>query len=89
MKNARKEIENPVCAIFAHTAADGKTYKTQFYALQEDWATRLDSQAKLHAETEWEKYRIIQDKLFESDFDQFLENEMSLKTLTSRDSTGS
>ncbi|MBR1432483.1 virulence RhuM family protein [Ruminococcus sp.] len=29
-------------------------------------------QAKLHAETEYEKYRIIQDKLFESDFDRFL-----------------
>ena len=30
-------------------------------------------QAKLHAETEFEKYRIVQDKLFESDFDLFLE----------------
>lgn len=29
-------------------------------------------QAKLHAETEYEKYRIIQDKLFESDFDKQL-----------------
>lgn len=29
-------------------------------------------QAKLHAETEYEKYRIIQDRLFESDFDRFL-----------------
>ena len=29
-------------------------------------------QAKLHAETEFEKYRIVQDKLFESDFDRFL-----------------
>jgi hypothetical protein len=27
-------------------------------------------QAKLHAETEYEKYRIIQDRLFESDFDK-------------------
>lgn len=27
-------------------------------------------QAKLHAETQFEKYRIIQDKLFESDFDR-------------------
>ena len=26
--------------------------------------------AKLHAETEFEKYRIIQDRLFESDFDK-------------------
>ncbi|MCL2863513.1 MAG: virulence RhuM family protein [Methanimicrococcus sp.] len=30
-------------------------------------------QAKLHAETEYEKYRIIQDRLFKSDFDLLLE----------------
>ena len=29
-------------------------------------------QAKEHAETEFEKYRIIQDRLFQSDFDKFL-----------------
>lgn len=29
-------------------------------------------QAKLHAETEFEKYRIVQDRLFESDFDRFM-----------------
>lgn len=29
-------------------------------------------QAKLHAETEYEKYRIVQDRLYESDFDRFL-----------------
>ena len=29
-------------------------------------------QAKEHAETEFEKYRIIQDRLFQSDFDRFL-----------------
>lgn len=29
-------------------------------------------QAKLHAETEFEKYRIVQDRLFESDFDRFV-----------------
>jgi hypothetical protein len=28
--------------------------------------------AKLHAESEFEKYRIVQDRLFESDFDRFL-----------------
>lgn len=32
-------------------------------------------QAKLHAETEYEKYRIIQDRLYESDFDKFLLSE--------------
>ena len=29
-------------------------------------------QAKLHAETEYEKYRIVQDALFQSDFDRFV-----------------
>lgn len=32
-------------------------------------------QAKLHAETQYEKYRITQDKLFQSDFDRFMELE--------------
>lgn len=31
--------------------------------------------AKIHAETEFEKYRIVQDRLFQSDFDNFLLNE--------------
>ncbi len=31
-------------------------------------------QAKLHAHTEFEKYRIIQDRLYESDFDRFLKS---------------
>lgn len=30
-------------------------------------------QAKLHAESEFEKYRIVQDRLFKSDYDLFLE----------------
>lgn len=30
--------------------------------------------AKAHAETEFEKYRIIQDRLFESDFDRYLDS---------------
>jgi len=30
-------------------------------------------QAKLHAETEYEKYRVVQDRLFKSDFDKMLE----------------
>ena len=29
-------------------------------------------QAKLHAETEYEKYRLVQDRLYQSDFDRFL-----------------
>lgn len=30
--------------------------------------------AKVHAETEFEKYRIVQDRLFESDFDKMIKN---------------
>ena len=30
-------------------------------------------QAKLHAETEYEKYRLVQDRLYQSDFDRYLE----------------
>jgi hypothetical protein len=29
-------------------------------------------EAKLHAESEYEKYRLIQDRLYESDFDRFM-----------------
>ena len=37
--------------------------------------------AKLHALTEFEKYRIVQDKLFQSDFDRFVELEQSLEAI--------
>ena len=30
--------------------------------------------AKAHAGTEWKKYRIIQDRIYQSDFDLFLED---------------
>ena len=36
-------------------------------------------EAKLHAETEYEKYRIVQDRLFQSDFDRSLELEEEIK----------
>ncbi len=36
--------------------------------------------AKAHAETEFEKYRIIQDKLFESDFDKMIQLNTSTNT---------
>lgn len=41
--------------------------------------------AKLHAETEFEKYRIIQDQLFMSDFDKYmLELEAQTKTISKK-----
>ena len=42
------------------------------YGLIEDAGKVTAEIAKLHAETEFEKYRIIQDRLFESDFDRFI-----------------
>lgn len=35
--------------------------------------------AKLHAETEFEKYRIIQDRIYISDFDQLIIDTKKLK----------
>jgi len=48
------------------------------YGLLQDAGKVSAEIAKLHAETEFEKYRIVQDKLFESDFDRFvaLQNEL-------------
>ncbi len=46
------------------------------YGLLKDAGRVTAEIAKLHAETEFEKYRIIQDRLFMSDFDKYmLENE--------------
>lgn len=42
------------------------------YGLLKDAGKVSAEIAKLHAETEFEKYRIIQDKLFLSDFDRFM-----------------
>ncbi|WP_341686236.1 virulence RhuM family protein [Limnohabitans sp.] len=36
-------------------------------------------QAKLHAETEFEKYRIVQDRLFESDFDRLFKDAQAMQ----------
>ena len=115
------ELDEPsVCAIFAHTADDGKNYQTQFYRLEailavgyrvnsvqatdfRKWATQtlnefiikgfvLDNflelsnypilqdkgkvtmlEAKLKAEGEFEKYRVVQDRDYESDFDKLVQ----------------
>ena len=52
--------EDSVIRNFRITAADGKNYNTKFYMLD----------AKIKAEGEFEKYRVIQDKEYESDFDK-------------------
>jgi hypothetical protein len=41
--------------------------------------------AKAHVETEFEKYRIIQDRLFESDFDRMINNRIENKNDTSNE----
>lgn len=37
--------------------------------------------ARQHVETEWEKYRIVQDRLFKSDFDRFLQLNSAIKRI--------
>ena len=44
--------------------------------------------AKQHAESEFEKYRIVQDKLYQSDFDRFLEKVEQLKLDVGEDADG-
>ena len=48
------------------------------YGLLQDAGKVTAEIAKLHAETEFEKYRIVQDRLYKSDFDRFIEEEGSL-----------
>ena len=42
-------------------------------------------QAKLHAETEYEKYRIIQDRLYASDFDRFMALEAEARQIKNQE----
>ena len=42
------------------------------YGILQDAGTVTAAIAKLHAETEFEKYRVIQDRLFMSDFDKYM-----------------
>ena len=43
----------------------------EYGVLQDAWKVSA-AIAKLHAETEFEKYRVIQDRLFMSDFDKYM-----------------
>jgi hypothetical protein len=80
-------IESSVIRNFRITAGDGKTYDTKHYNLQmtiavefkvnseravqfRKWVNKI---AKAHAESEFEKYRIVQDRLYRSDFDRLIE----------------
>ena len=60
------------------TMADWETRLNKFiemfeYGLLQDVGKVSTEIAKIHAETEFEKYRVIQDKLFMSDYDRFIE----------------
>ena len=57
------ELDDSVIKQYLIIAADGKDYNQKHYSLQ------------LHAEMGFEKYRIVQDGLFESDFDRLVELE--------------
>jgi hypothetical protein len=68
------------------TMADWATRLERFiemfeYGLLKDSGKVSAEIAKLHALTEFEKYRVIQDRLFESDFDRFAALEQTLEDL--------
>ena len=59
------------------TMQDWETRSNQFIAATDrdvlNDAGKITAElARTHAETEFEKYRIVQDRLFESDFDQLI-----------------
>lgn len=75
--------EDTVIRNFRITASDGKSYHTMHYKLPaiiaatdreilQDAGRVTAEIARAHAESEFEKYRIVQDRLFESDFDRVL-----------------
>ena len=75
--------EQAVIRKFRNTASDGKSYLTAFYNLDAflqfnerdllDHPGKVTAEiAKAFAESEFEKYRVVQDRLFESDFDRML-----------------
>lgn len=74
--------ENMALRNIPMTMADWETRLNRFiemfeYGLLKDAGKVSAEIAKLHALTEFEKYRIIQDRLFQSDFDRFVALENS------------
>ena len=79
--------KDSVCRKFRRTAADGKDWAKHIdkFLTMDDRPILLDNgsvsaeDAKEFAESEFEKYRIIQDRLFRSDFDDEIEGLLSDK----------
>ncbi len=53
-----------------HTAQDNKIYQINFYPVLESKGKISALEAKLKAESEYEKYSVIEDKNYASDFDK-------------------
>jgi len=86
LKNIFKDCEledKAVTEKFSVTASDGKTYQTKDWAKKLDAFLAFNDRkvlenseqvtaekVKAYAESEWERYRVIQDHLYESDFDR-------------------
>lgn len=74
--------EQTTCRKFRHMGSTGQEYETKYYNLDAylnsderplltDAGSVSYEAAQEYAETEFEKYRVIQDQLYQSDFDRF------------------
>jgi hypothetical protein len=75
------------------TMADWETRLNRFLTLWDrevlQDAGRITAElAKAKAETEFEKYRIVQDRLYQSDFDHFMQLEMEMEDKESQLESG-
>lgn len=86
-QNEMKQLNRMVTAYLDLLKYDIKAYSSYYaglgkrlnsfiemfdYGILQDAGKITAEIAKLHAETEFEKYRIIQDRLFMSDFDKYM-----------------
>ena len=81
-------LRSATCAVLAKHRSQKpsesiKVVDQKVYALKEP---NLDFIAKTFAESEFEKYRIVQDKLFKSDFDKFLKETKEIESDEARES---
>jgi len=70
---AKKKQTLPIIRSSAAEYLTDETTLRNFRIVQTEGQREVaHEQAKLHAETEFEKYRVVQDRLYESDFDRML-----------------